>query len=263
MLLHPDRRNIIRVYAQQALRDGGISGIPVDPFLLAIRLEIPLRDEQYDGVEGFLIRLGGVAGIGINSSIQYESRRRFTMAHELGHYYIHDDEQISCSSFDLNDWNSKRLEREANEFGSELMMPIDYFQKDVDSNFPSLKVFARLADEKYKTSLLATAVRFVRLTDEPIALVMSESRRVQWGMMSDGFPLKSEQLVTTLSMNSFAIDYYDGKALPEGPQDVRADAWFPAWDLEPDMLIREDSLAMPRLGRVLSLLSLPAAEYET
>lgn len=263
MLLHPDRRNIIGVYAGQALRDAKISGIPIDPFLVAIRLEIILRDEQYDGVEGFLLRVGGVAGIGINSSIQYESRKRFTMAHELGHYYLHNDERISCGASDLSDWNSKKLEREANEFAAELMMPIDYFQKDVDSNSPSFKAFTTLAVERYKTSLLATAIRFVRLTEEPVALVMSESRRVQWSIASNSFLYTSDQFVTALSVNSFAFDYFDGRTLPEGAQDVRTDAWFSSRDLEPDLMIREESIAMPRLGRVLSLLVLPIAGNET
>lgn len=47
-----------------------------------------LHDIGVTGVEGYLLRVGSVAGIGINTSVEYEARRRFTMAHELGHYCL-------------------------------------------------------------------------------------------------------------------------------------------------------------------------------
>ena len=72
----------------RCLHDIGVTTVPIDPFLVATHLGVLLREEHYDGVEGYLLRVGSVAGIGINTSVEYKVRRRFTMAHELGHYCL-------------------------------------------------------------------------------------------------------------------------------------------------------------------------------
>ena len=56
------------------------------------------------------------------------SRRiRFTIAHELGHWICHarglDDAPTYCRSQDLAEDADRALEREANVFGAELLMP--------------------------------------------------------------------------------------------------------------------------------------------
>ena len=54
-------------------------------------------------------------------------RIRFTIAHELGHWICHarglDDAPTYCRSQDLAEDADRALEREANVFGAELLMP--------------------------------------------------------------------------------------------------------------------------------------------
>jgi Zn-dependent peptidase ImmA (M78 family) len=54
-------------------------------------------------------------------------RIRFTIAHELGHWICHargmDDAPTYCRSQDLAQDANRALEREANVFGAELLMP--------------------------------------------------------------------------------------------------------------------------------------------
>jgi hypothetical protein len=54
-------------------------------------------------------------------------RIRFTIAHELGHWICHarglDDAPTYCRSQDLAEHADRALEREANVFGAELLMP--------------------------------------------------------------------------------------------------------------------------------------------
>ena len=54
-------------------------------------------------------------------------RHRFTIAHELGHWICHarglDDAPTYCRSQDLAEDADRALEREANVFGAELLMP--------------------------------------------------------------------------------------------------------------------------------------------
>jgi Zn-dependent peptidase ImmA (M78 family) len=56
-----------------------------------------------------------------------ETRRRFTLAHELGHWVCHclggRDEPVFCRHQDMDSWVDRALEREANVFAAELVMP--------------------------------------------------------------------------------------------------------------------------------------------
>ena len=62
---------------------------------------------------------------------EYEPRRRFTLAHELGHWVCQCDgsttiEPIYCRTQDVDEQHAetqRRLEREANIFAAELLMP--------------------------------------------------------------------------------------------------------------------------------------------
>ena len=54
-------------------------------------------------------------------------RHRFTIAHELGHWICHakgmDDPPTFCRAQDISQDADRALEREANVFGAELLMP--------------------------------------------------------------------------------------------------------------------------------------------
>jgi Zn-dependent peptidase ImmA (M78 family) len=56
-----------------------------------------------------------------------ETRRRFTLAHELGHWVCHclggREEPVFCRHQDMDSWVDRALEREANVFAAELVMP--------------------------------------------------------------------------------------------------------------------------------------------
>jgi hypothetical protein len=253
-----DRREAAAVRARQVLHETGITTVPVDPFLIGTHLGVPLREEHYDGVEGYILRVGSVVGIGINTSIEYEARRRFTMAHELGHCCLpwHSDPQYMCSSDDIDDWKHRAAEQEANVFAAELMMPLSHFQGDVNRLAPSLATFRELAETKYGTSVIATAIRFVRLTDEPVALVLSSADRIVWAIPSGSFPYRTDEFVTSPSENSYAWDFFHGKPLPDKPRKVLVRAWITSRTVPSDVFAIEESFGMPRLARVLSLIGI-------
>lgn len=56
---------------------------------------------------------------------QAPQRKLFTLAHELGHYFLHSHikTQFSCSFFSATP--TPRLEQEANRFAAELLMPTE------------------------------------------------------------------------------------------------------------------------------------------
>jgi Zn-dependent peptidase ImmA (M78 family) len=82
--------------------------------------------------------------IGVNSK-HHKNRQRFSMAHEYGHYLLHRDEihempvgeQILHRNGDRN-----RVERQANSFAAELLMPEDLVRKAFRASKGSLKKMA-------------------------------------------------------------------------------------------------------------------------
>lgn len=94
-------------------------------------------------VSGFLERIGETWCIYVN---KYESdlRKKFTIAHELGHFILHKDRIIAQGAsapdqiFFRNDDNNS-VEQEANNFASELLMPKDEFMSVIKNGYNTLE----------------------------------------------------------------------------------------------------------------------------
>lgn len=126
--------------ANDALRiaeSRGLSLMPVDVLGLAYSIGIQIEYLPLpEGTSGFLRRSGGNWLIGVNS-MHHSNRQRFTIAHELGHYFLHRDhgEFIDRALF-RKELQSDRREFEANSFASRLLMPAGDFE-DVSQRFNS------------------------------------------------------------------------------------------------------------------------------
>ncbi|MEP7127886.1 MAG: ImmA/IrrE family metallo-endopeptidase [Chitinophagales bacterium] len=84
-----------------------------------------------DGVSGILIVENGIGTIGFNPT-ESEVRKRFTLAHELGHFELHKRDQLfidNKKNFILEFRNQKsstgelQKEQDANAFAAALLMP--------------------------------------------------------------------------------------------------------------------------------------------
>ena len=109
-----------------------------------------------DGVSGILVVEANKATIGYSKS-DSKARQRFTIAHELGHFVLHQnsiiDRTVETKHFTV--WNKATEEAEANYFAAELLMP-EFLFKPRCKGIPSIGFLDKLAKE-FKTSLLATA----------------------------------------------------------------------------------------------------------
>lgn len=61
---------------------------------------------------------------------EYFARRRFTIAHEIGHYILHSIFQNQKSIIAYRNGNPELAEYEANEFAANLLMPEDIFKAE-------------------------------------------------------------------------------------------------------------------------------------
>jgi Zn-dependent peptidase ImmA (M78 family) len=172
------RKALIRQQAEALLAKFEVVGgpVPVEKIARALGIDIKL-DEVDDNLSGFLVRdeKGKKTVIGANKS-HHPNRRRFTIAHELGHYLLHKGQLVHLDenrvAFTVNLRNSESAkgedpeEREANLFAAELLMPAKFLKRDLYGQDLDLlegnDALVGLAD-KYKVSVQALTFRLANL----------------------------------------------------------------------------------------------------
>jgi Zn-dependent peptidase ImmA (M78 family) len=130
---------------------------------------IEVRAGDLKEVSGLLVRSSGSAIIGVNST-QSRQRQRFTIAHEFGHFLLHEglinhidrDYRINFRS-DESSLATNVDEIEANFFAASILMPKEFLDHEnaVDALDSDRKV-AELA-KKYDVSRHAMSLRLVNL----------------------------------------------------------------------------------------------------
>src|SRR5260370_10902846 len=102
---------------------------------VASEIGLQLREVPSMGFDGALVRRPGEARgiIAIRDTIPEPVSRRFTIAHEIGHYVLpgHDTNYSVCTEedVDLLRENGREYEQEANQFAAELLLPTKEVKK--------------------------------------------------------------------------------------------------------------------------------------
>lgn len=243
-------------HARILLKKLKISSLPIDPFQIAETIEIIVKEDDCEGYSGMLLVFNGHALISIKSTIRENTRKRFTVAHELGHYRIPEHlrgrTSFKCTDKDLDTYEKGSKEFEANEFAAELLMPEDIFKKKIKLKDLDYGLLEDLTSE-FETSLTATARRFVELSRD-YALVCSENSCIKWFLKGEDFPFFLRAKGERLSEDSVAIDFFRGDELPGSCQTVPGEAWLDDRRLREDVEISELSVAQPFYNQVLTLL---------
>jgi Zn-dependent peptidase ImmA (M78 family) len=172
------RRKHVRSLAEGLLSKFDVkhgTAVPVDDIVKALGIDI--RKEQVDDdLSGFLFRdvKHKKATIGVNAA-HPENRVRFTLAHELGHYLLHEGETLHFdgkkpgftvslrSSYSAKGTDDN--EKEANLFAAELLMPAKFLERDLRGSNADLldeNALHSLAT-KYKVSAQALTFRLANL----------------------------------------------------------------------------------------------------
>lgn len=214
------------------------------------------------GVSGCDARLlytpeAGPARLRVRQNLAPPGKRRFAIAHELGHLALKHDPGLptECSEKEFLRWYNGQSDKEAeaNVFAAELIMPESLFAPVANSTQPSFETIERLASD-FKTTLTATAIRYAQLSGKRCAVVCSSNRRVDWCWPSPEFHywIRRGQ---ELRGNSFAIDFFDkGPSAQEmrEAQAVPRNAWIEG-ELMKDS-ITEQSRPLTFYGSALTLL---------
>jgi hypothetical protein len=234
-----------------------------------LRPGLLVRDEYLGGCVGRLTRVGRGGVITVSTSVTYPPRRRFVIAHELGHFEVHGPEQNQlslCAHADTSEQGlscSQRMpttEREANAFATEFLMPKALWGKRSEVKKPTLDIVQELRSE-FEVSLTAATLRFVKLTPERCAVAFSTDGAVEWVATSEDF---GHFIKTGLRLSKFtnAHDYFAGKECSRTSDPVPASAWLDGFRVPKDEDIYEHTCVIESLKATLSLLWIPSdAEY--
>lgn len=221
-------------------------------------LGLEVRSREAESYEGALLRVPGsrLGYIVLNSKIKEESRRRFTLAHEIGHHILPGQHELSmpCLAGRIENWQRALdpAERAANRFAAEILMPRAVIREWVESE-PSIDAIQSIA-AACGTSLSSSAVRLMTLTAYPGAIVWSQDGKVRWYTPSASFVRWVRK--GRLDEATLAARWLRGESVTKEPQAVPAAAWLFEKGLKAGARIWEAMVGLPAYGAVLSLLVL-------
>lgn len=264
MAKRPFSLKMAKQSAEALLRDEGITTLPVDPFAIAQSRDIVVeaKPDTAEGVSGMLLRHGNTFGILYATHIPSEGFQRFSVGHELGHYFLdgHVDQvikngvHISHAGFVTAD----SCELEADHFAAGLLMPRTPFKRELDRRRPGLAAVLELA-ETCRTSRTATAIRYAETSNDAVAVIVSTGPTINYCFMSDamkslpelnwlrkGVPLPAGTLTATLAG--------DPKRVRNGDQasdEVDVIDWLGG---KKSVMVTEEVIGLGPYGKVLTIL---------
>ena len=240
--------------------------LPSTPYGASVREIKPPVEIIGDAFEGMLARDPddhAVWGIAYNGKARGE-RQRFTIAHELGHFILHRSQKQSfnCDSQSVHTGidGLRQIEREADEFASNLLMPGDLLREWISNQRIDLHVLSAIA-KRFQVSFEALCIRFIKFTKQRAILVYWDNGFVKYEWRSssavrtrarirrNGDP--QEPLPGTLAADTSVEQEWDGT-------EMSAAIWCP--EEAAHMKLWEFKHSYGARDRILTLLLLESAE---
>ena len=254
---------------EQLLQDENLLELPVDLEALAQThgIFIQKMDSAEEGVSGMLLRHGDTFGILYSTRIPNIGFQRFSIAHELGHYFI--DGHLDQIPFDGNNMHSSRAgfvssdhyEREADHFAAGLLMPTTPVRGVIDRASEGL-CGIEAVQQKANASLIAAAIRYIGLTDVAAAIIVSRNGRVDYCFMSETMEslreitwLRKGILIPSDTVTESILDKSEEEqreARAEGEVDITT--WFGG---QRSVSVWEEVIGLGSYERVLTVLTCP------
>jgi Zn-dependent peptidase ImmA (M78 family) len=151
------------IKAREILEQYGLhQSIPFDPIKVAQLNGIEVKNAVFKDNEilGIISKKQGSTTIYVNSHDSY-NRKRFTVAHELGHYFLHLKDTEDSLVVDMNrliNGLGDEKEKEANRFAAAVLMD-EVLVKSLWNDFKSVQVMADI----FKVSFEAMSYRLDNL----------------------------------------------------------------------------------------------------
>lgn len=253
--------------AGEILKRENINSLPVDPIAIAQAHDIVVqpKPDSAHGVSGMLLRNGNSFGILYATHIASEGFQRFSIGHELGHYFLdgHMDhifsEGQSIHSSHAGFISNDPYEVEADHFAVGLLMPKSLFQANL-GRFPMGLSAIESLSNLCLTSLTATAIRYANLTDDAVAVIMSTGGCVDYCFLSEGmkhlkdlsWPRKGSSIPTGTLTEEFNKDPRHIERAEKMQSDIDIRDWLGGTKSYP---ANEEIIGLGSYGKTLTVLS--------
>jgi Zn-dependent peptidase ImmA (M78 family) len=215
-------------------------------------------------VDGRIVHGKNISTIIINSDIQYEGRKRFALAHELGHLIMHKECPIHNDSGSL-DWFNDAIhqlkngihEYEANQFATEYLMPLELFIKEAKGQKFGPQLIHSLS-KRFLTSLTSTAFRYFETNLRPIAMFHIYDGVIRyWKKSNDLKYWIEDRIKLPPPPDSVAMEYINAEYKqiykPEELQEISKSTWFRLNEDESDSRFYEYCIVTTQYKNILSI----------
>ncbi len=253
--------------------------VPVDDIVRRKGIQFETNAQFPGGIFGALYRSGNQFGIVVSAACPTEGHRRFTVAHELGHYHMPDHvDQMFVNGVEIvpstgGHFRSRQdpLEVEADCFASELLMPARFVKPLVGSLKTGVTGVQTIAGT-FDVSLSAAAIRFARVAVLPTVVLISKDGIVELAATSPA--LWSHRWAKRSWKGDWAPRGSGTRRLATTPQRVAdgetdgSSLLLCEWlDGAPgEIEVEEEAIGLGTYGRVLTVISAPdlkdVDEYE-
>jgi Zn-dependent peptidase ImmA (M78 family) len=188
-------------------------------------------DEMRPNREGALLKSRGKYVILTNQSYQYQPRKNFTKAHEMGHFFMkwhRATPNFVCTKDSIGNFNSRNpKEVEANRFAQAFLLPLEPIQLITNDDNYDLSTIRTIATN-YDVSLSVAVIRTIPMLKEEWCGVWAENGVVKWAVKSPAYhgPLiKKGSLIRegTVAFKCFNENY---KPYKNSFEKVQSDSWL-------------------------------------
>jgi len=225
---------------------------------LAFAMDIDVREGGLEDADAWLFRRKNGKGIiRLNSNTFNRQRRRFSIAHELGHWEMHPNLKQGkfCTAENLSDYIKSPEEIEANWFAATLLMPRFMIRDYITGGDADFKLIDRITDE-FKTSRTAAARRFIELTTQRAILISSTNGKVNWHVKSPAAKFYALESLTVLP-ESLTARVIASKTNPPESESLPPEIWLRENPVHAVEELFEDVRYSERLNTALTLLWFP------
>lgn len=249
---------------------------PVDPLLIARQYGLSHSFNNYgDTFDGLLECRARRFHIYCNLDrvdTRNSPRARFTLAHELGHYFVDEHRQALLAGVEphqsIADFGSRFLvEQDADAFASSLLMPEGRFRQSAYGT--GLESVLDLA-KRFDTSITSAAVRYATLEIVPCAIIKWNPDGYAWKWLSVS-TMEARFWSTITKVENLVAGSPTARALKGESPDERgffeagtvAAAWFP-WLSQGsyrDVLMIEQALSLGKYG-VLTMIRPESGRFD-
>lgn len=261
-------QSIEELEAMRVLEAHGLGTMPVDVFEIVRRescIELATIHDTNDRFSGRIEYHGDLKKFILfypdHPFAEQMGRVRFSIAHELGHYFLdqHRDRLLAgdCHNSEGGFICERTMEKEADRFAACLLMPERSFTRRFrDRGFLTLDEILCSADE-VMVSREAFAIRYAQLATEPCGVVVTRGGRVLYCAASDDAKYRRCSL---RHGEEFALPILPSRAERVTRFEIPVQSFFSNTFLEGNAWI--ESTALGYCDRILSLVSFEESDAE-